>query len=88
MSKRTMDPDDAVKCLMSKWGERPCPMCGNNDWLVSARLYELREYDPGDSALTAALIAVLPVTCERCGNTVLVNAKTIDLVVEGVGEDG
>lgn len=64
----------AIKHLQEKWGSKPCPMCGHNNWSVSDNLFELREFQGGNIVLGAGpIIPVFPVTCNNCGNTVLVN---------------
>jgi len=65
---------NAIKHLQEKWGNKACPMCGQNNWTVSDNLFELREFQGGNIILgSGPIIPVFPVTCNNCGNTVLVN---------------
>ena len=61
--------------LNEKWKNRPCPMCGSNSWNVSDKVYELREFHGGTLMLgNGPIFPVVPVSCNNCGNSVLVNA--------------
>jgi len=64
-----------VNHLKEKWKGKPCPICGAGNWNVSDSIFELREYNQGDLIVGGGpIIPVVPVTCDNCGNTVLVNA--------------
>ena len=66
---------NVIQHLNSKWGDISCPMCGSNNWFVSDRVYELREYHNGNLTVGGVpLFPVVPVTCSNCGNTVMVSA--------------
>ena len=77
-----VDIQKLIAHLQVKWGNRPCPMCGQTNWNVSDKAFELREFQGGDVVLGAGpIIPVIPVTCNNCGNTAFVNAivsKAID----------
>lgn len=61
--------------LRSKWKSQRCPLCGEGNWNVSDRVFELREYHGGNVVIGAGpIVPVVPVTCDNCGNTTLVNA--------------
>jgi DNA-directed RNA polymerase subunit RPC12/RpoP len=67
-----------VEHLKAKWdgGNVRCPMCGNRNWDISNKLFELREYSGGTGSLNlgGAVMPVAAVICSNCGTTFLVNA--------------
>ena len=64
-----------INHLKSKWQGRPCPLCGVGNWNVSDTVYEFREFRHGDFVIGGVpIVPVIPVTCNNCGNTILVNA--------------
>ena len=77
-SKNKENKPDMQKFLQNvntKWGNRPCPMCNSSGWNVSDNIFELREFHGGNVVFgNGPIIPVIPVSCNNCGNTVLVNA--------------
>lgn len=64
-----------VQHLTETWGPaRACPLCGNDKWTVADKLFHLIEYGDKGTILGGSIVPVVPVTCTRCGNTVLINA--------------
>ena len=69
-----IDADKLIAHLKSKWQGRSCLMCGTGNWNVSDKVYELRGYHGGGLTIGGvAIVPVLPITCDNCGNTILVN---------------
>lgn len=69
------DVQKVIEHLNSKWGKRPCPMCGQNSWTVSDTVYELREFHGGNLVLgSGPIYPIIPVSCNNCGNSVMINA--------------
>lgn len=69
------DTQKLLAHLNSKWPGKICPMCSGNNWNVSERAYELREFNQGDLIIgSGSVLPVIPVTCSNCGNTAMVNA--------------
>lgn len=69
--------------IRNKWGGRPCPYCGEAEWLASDKIFELREYNDGNLVIGGVPIQpVVPITCNNCGNTVLINPIVINAVEE------
>lgn len=60
----------------------PCPLCGERGWSVPDVMYELREYNFGDLVIggNMGIIPVIPLVCNNCGNTVLINAVHLGLM--------
>jgi ribosomal protein S27AE len=69
-----IDNTKVISHLQTKWGSRPCPMCGKGPWNVQDSTYQLMEYNEGGFVVGGPIIPVIPVICGNCGNTVLVNA--------------
>lgn len=64
-----------IKHLSDKWKGRSCPMCGAGNWNVSDKVFEIREFHDGNLVLgSGPIIPLVPVTCDNCGNVILVNA--------------
>ncbi len=49
-------------------------MCGKGPWNVQEKVFQLNEFHQGGFVVGGPLIPVIPVSCENCGHTVLVNA--------------
>jgi len=63
--------------LAEKWEGHPCPICGKGPWIVQQKTYQLTEFSPGSIPLPveqSSIVPVVPVSCENCGYTALVNA--------------
>ncbi|NQT96572.1 MAG: hypothetical protein HQ562_02405 [Candidatus Marinimicrobia bacterium] len=77
-----INPQQVIEHLQSKWGESKCPLCNSGKWSVSDNIYELRQYNKGKLVIgKIPIVPVIPITCDNCGNTILVNAiivKAID----------
>jgi predicted nucleic-acid-binding Zn-ribbon protein len=64
-----------IDYLKTKWRGQKCPMCGTGNWNVSDKVFELREFHDGNVVIgNGPIVPIVPVTCDNCGNTVLVNA--------------
>jgi hypothetical protein len=79
MSK--IESEKLINHLKEKWGGQKCPLCLHGEWSVQDNAYELREFHGGSMVIGgSALIPVVPVTCNNCGNTVLINGIIAGLV--------
>lgn len=63
-----------VSFLKEKWGGRICPLCQSGGWIVQDSCFQLMTYNSGGIVLGGPVIPVIPVTCNNCSNTVLINA--------------
>ena len=66
-----------IEQIAAKCSSRRCPMCGSNNWEVGNKVFELREFNYGNLNIGghgSAIIPVVPLTCNQCGNTQLLNA--------------
>jgi len=68
------DATKAIEHLQRKWANRPCPMCGIATWSVQDSTYQLIEFTQGALRVGGPVVPVIPVVCQNCGNTILVNA--------------
>lgn len=69
------DGNKVLQHLRLKWRSQTCPMCNGGPWHVDGTAFELRAFQGGNMVLGAGpIIPVIPVTCNNCGYTVLVNA--------------
>jgi hypothetical protein len=82
----TVKSEKFIAHLKLKWHGRNCPMCQAGNWNISDRVFELREYHGGSFVVGGSpIVPVVPVTCDNCGNTILVNAIVADAVEKEVG---
>lgn len=70
------DSEKLINFLNDKWQDRPCPMCNEKKWGVQDKVFELLEFHEGSLVLGGGttIIPIIPITCENCGNTILINA--------------
>ena len=68
------DGNKAIAHFSAKWAGRSCPMCGIGGWNVQDSTYQLLEFNQGSLVVGGPVIPVIPVVCNNCGNTLLVNA--------------
>jgi hypothetical protein len=68
-------PPSLVDVLNRKWrGGKICPVCGTNGWNVEPQLAELRFLSVEAFVVGGPVIPLVVITCNNCGNTVLINA--------------
>ena len=59
----------------------------SGSWNVSDKVFELREYHDGNMVIGGSpIVPVVPVTCDNCGNTVLVNSIISGKTQQEAGE--
>jgi len=66
--------------LRNKWQGKTCPMCQIGNWNVQESTFQLTEFNEGGMVIGGPVIPVIPVICNNCGNTILINAITAGLV--------
>lgn len=76
-----VNQDELIKILNEKWGARPCHMCGDGPWIVSDKIFELREFNEGDLIVAGGPITpLITITCGNCGNIMMINPMVIGLI--------
>ncbi len=77
-----VNQDELIKILNEKWKSRPCLMCGDANWIVSNKVFELREFNEGNLIIGGGgpITPVVTITCGNCGNIVMVNPMAIGLL--------
>ena len=68
--------------LITKIKPDKCELCGNTEWELTDKVFQLYEFDYNGLLASGAAIPVIPVTCKKCGNTHLINAITAGIVKE------
>jgi hypothetical protein len=80
--KRTLSEN-----LAKRWTRSArCIVCGQSEWTVSERLFELREV--GGAAQGGSMVALVALTCPGCGYTMLFNASVALGRVTLLSKDG
>lgn len=65
-----------------------CPACGSSSFTAMPTLMELREFRQGSLVVGGSPIVPLAVlTCQNCGNTLLINALVTGLMENPKPED-
>lgn len=61
---------------------RKCPVCQNQQWNISDTIFELREFQEGNLLIggDSRIYPVITVTCMNCGNTLFLNALSLEIV--------
>lgn len=75
--------EEIIEFLNQKWKTKTCPMCGEHDWSINgSNIFELREFKDGDLIIGTgtAILPVIPVTCDNCGNTIFISALSTGLM--------
>ena len=80
MTEPTFPVARVLADLRTKWAGRPCQMCGQGNWNISDKLFEIRELQKGAFVLGGPIIPLIPIVCTYCGNTLLVNAIVAGVV--------
>ena len=63
---------------------RRCAVCGEGQWSLSDRIFELREYHGGGLAVGGVpIIPVVSAVCMHCGNTLFFNAIILGVLAQG-----
>lgn len=64
--------------IIKNWKHGPCPVCTENQWQVAENFAYLTQYNPEKgltiSSFGGPFYPLLPIVCDSCGNTLLVNA--------------
>ena len=82
----SFDSSQVIRHLKDKWRGKPCPMCGNGKWSVNDKIFKLREFNEGNLIVGGGpIIPIIPIICESCGNTLLINAIVTKAVVPPKG---
>ena len=69
-----------VEFLSERWPEpQKCWICGEEDWAISERLFEIREHGGRSIKLDGATVPVVLFTCPSCGNSVMFNGVAMGL---------
>jgi len=65
-----------------KQKDMPCEICGADDWGYTNVLFELKQFRGGQLIIkgTEKISPYLPLSCNNCGNTKLINAITAGLI--------
>jgi hypothetical protein len=53
------------------------------NWTISDTIYELREFFGGkftQSTLSGRTFPVVPIVCNKCGNTIFLNAVSLNII--------
>lgn len=76
-----MDVQEVVDWLNSQWqGAKVCPICKNNNWNISEKPVELREFHGGNLVVGGPVYPLISITCKVCGHILLFNAIVAGLL--------
>ncbi|AMV12876.1 hypothetical protein SDA97_05340 [Legionella pneumophila serogroup 1] len=81
MSKLSKDEGEKlVLYLKEKWKGKSCPMCQTGNWIVQGNCFQLTEYNANAFVIGGPVIPIIPVICNNCSNTLLINALLAHVV--------
>lgn len=68
--------------LNSKWPKKVCSICGYEKWSAGDTLIELKPFidNQGTILIGGIVYPHVMITCENCGQTLLINAIRIGLM--------
>jgi predicted nucleic-acid-binding Zn-ribbon protein len=88
MEKSTINPQKFLEWLNQHWKTaKICPICGNTEWLLNDKLWELREFTEGTIRLGGPIMPLGTVQCKNCGHTLLFNALTSGFMEQNKEKD-
>lgn len=74
MRVEKVDKEKMLTFLRKKWKNMECPYCGERSWAILNVVFSIKSESSEGLPLGAIpIIAVIPVICKNCGNTVLIN---------------
>lgn len=72
--------NEIIEFVKEKWNTQRCPMCGNDKWSVSETIWGIQGFDGGLIWGGSVALPLVAVTCNNCGNTVLISALSTGLL--------
>lgn len=73
-------PAHLIDELISKLKPYSCPLCNDGQWIVTSEIFYLNEYFKDKVVVGAKSFPVLPIVCNKCGNTMFINALVANLI--------
>lgn len=76
-----VNKEKLIRTINEKWTTKQCPMCGSNSWTIDDDMMTMLGVGKDNSIqLGGKIIPVVTVTCNECGNTVLINPLAINCI--------
>ncbi len=73
-----LNQEKLMQVINKEWKSKQCPMCGNNDWTIDPDIMTMLPVDEERSVqLGGKFVPIVAVTCNKCGNVVLINPLAI-----------
>ena len=88
MPEPAHDRKKLIEGVLKRWKRPNCPLCDKTSWTVPEDLFELRQLSLDGFHVGGPRMPVVPVICEHCGNTVLVNAIVAGVVPPKTAKKG
>lgn len=85
MRLNTREKRRLLELIDDTWRKKNCILCGESKWTLSGTVFEMREMQQeGDIGIDKKLpiFPVIPIACQKCGNTHLINPVVIGLFDE------
>ena len=82
IKSKKLNPAKVYQWLDQYWagGERPCPVCHESQWAISAEPVEVKSFRWGKPTGGGTMEIFMTITCETCGNSNLINVLAADLM--------
>ncbi|TSA56395.1 hypothetical protein D4R42_03670 [bacterium] len=80
--KLTKKQEEIAKERLTKFFSKTCEVCSGNEWILSDRFFELREFAGGNLTLggKSTTLPVIAITCKSCGNVYFFSAILLKLI--------
>jgi hypothetical protein len=59
---------------------KPCALCDSGNWTYDDTIFEMRQFAGGPLVANGAVKPFVTLTCQNCGNIVMLNAITTGIV--------
>jgi hypothetical protein len=73
-----IDPEKVADWLQLHWKDKRCPICKSNDWSISEKALQLREWTRSSIQIPSVEV-VAKIHCLVCGNVIFIDPFVADL---------
>ena len=82
IKSKKLNPSKVHKWMAKYWerGERPCAVCYESNWTISAEPVEVKSFRWGKFTGGGTMEIFMVITCETCGNSYLINTLAAELM--------
>lgn len=82
--------EKVTKFIKEYYEDYECPICHKSNWILGKSIYQMPEFFDNDIdklLKRESCYPVIPISCEKCGYTILVNAIVCGAVEQQEDEE-